>query len=234
MEPNRLAIRVLLMQTMFVVGMVHVFTHCILDLYSSPSKEEFLGDLEEECQRVQTPTGFRSKEAVDRLYRVDSTIRESMRFSDLHIFGLARDVVSSSIDIGHGVTLAPGTRVVWPTQPIHRDPEFYPEPDRFDAFRFSRDFEGLGGDKSSKSTDRLLIASVTPSFLAFGYGKHECPGRWFSSQTMKQALAHVILNYDVEVVKRLETRGSLLNLMIPQTEATIRIRRKNLDKVADS
>ena len=71
------------------------------------------------------------------------------------------------------------------------------------------------------------LTDINPSFLAWGFGKHACPGRWFASQTLKQALAYVVLHYDVEILNRPRERRALLNMMVPQTEVQMRVRRKS-------
>ncbi|KAH8592760.1 hypothetical protein B0O99DRAFT_689314 [Bisporella sp. PMI_857] len=50
MYPNKIAMGLLALNTMFVYTMGYVFTHCVLDIYGSPlpSKIEFIMDLEAE------------------------------------------------------------------------------------------------------------------------------------------------------------------------------------------
>lgn len=216
---------------MFIFAIGFVFSSSVLDLYSSPpaARNEFLAGLEAECKDVSAKYhGLSTKEAVDSLYRVDSTIRESTRVSDFIINTLPLDVVSGQVDLGHGVKIPPGVRMVFPTQPMHLDPEYYDDPLCFDAFRFSRKFEGQQ-ESQQQNRERELLITPTKSYLVFGYGRHSCPGRWFVSQTIKQALAHIILNYDVELVGQLRKRRSVLNLMVPPADAQIRIRRKSND-----
>lgn len=207
--------------------MGYTFAHSVLDLYGSPlkSRAEFIAGLEAECKQVsEQHQGLSTKEAVDSLYRVDSAVRESMRLSDVGVTTFPLDVISGKVDLGNGIQVPKGVRMVFPTQPMHLDPDFYDEPHRFDAFRFSRKFEDL--PESDLPEQRELLTSPTKSFLALGYGRHSCPGRWFVSQTMKQALAYVILNYDVELVGEPVKRKALLNMMMPPTEVQIRIRPK--------
>jgi hypothetical protein len=224
MKPAKLAMRLLALNTMFVFAMGYVFAHCVLDLYASPSSFEYIEGLKEECRNVSARfNGLSTKEAVESLNRIDSTIRESMRISDVGVTTLPLDVIASPIDLGNGVFVPRGVRMVFPTQPMHLDPSYYDEPLTFDAFRFSRKFESP--EKSSeKKSERELLTSPTKSFLAFGYGRHSCPGRWFAAQTIKQALAYLVLNYDVEIIGEIK-RKALLNMMVPPTAAQIRIRR---------
>lgn len=68
-------------------------TNTLLDLYSSPRVDDFVEGLREECSRVLAKNGGKwSKAAVNELYRVDSTIKESMRYSSLGAIGAMRTV----------------------------------------------------------------------------------------------------------------------------------------------
>lgn len=230
MEPGKLANRLLTLNVMFVIGMAYVFAHCVLDVYNSPERDAFVKDMEAECREVSAAYGgLSTKEAVDRLHHVDSAIRESMRVSNISVTALARDVTAPHLDLGNGIRVPRGVRVVFPTQSIHQDPENYEDPMRFDALRFSRGYkerQNTADAADGQAPGQVSCTTITPSFVAFGYGKHSCPGRWFSAQTMKQALACALLNYDVEVVKRADKRLNILNSFAPATEAEIRIRRK--------
>lgn len=214
--------------TPLIFAVCYVFAHSVLDLYGNPAKEEFISGLEFECKRVSaTHNGLSTTEAVDSLYRFDSAIRESMRVSDVSVYNLYRDVTSGQLDIGNGIVIPQGVRMVFPTQDIHLDPNNYDDSRRFDPFRFSRKFEGMDetGEKQ-KESERELVTTPTLSFLPLGYGRHACPGRWFASQTMKQALAYIVMNYDVELVGKPIKRKALLNTMVPPVDAKMRIRRK--------
>ncbi|XXH01446.1 hypothetical protein Hte_007806 [Hypoxylon texense] len=225
MTANKIAMRVLALTSMFVFAIGWVFAHAVLDIYCSPSHEELVSILEAECRRVSTEhQGLSTKEATDALYNVDSAIRESMRLNDVMVHLLPLDVISGdAIDLGGGrrITAGSGIRTVFPAQMVHLDPNLYRHPEQFDAFRFSREFDG-----SQQTAKRQLMTTVSTSFLPFGYGRHACPGRWFVAQMVKQALAHVLLNYDVEVTKRPGKRVSMLNFMLPPQSAEMRVSRK--------
>jgi hypothetical protein len=231
LDPHKIALRLLASNTMFIFGIAYSFTHCVLDLYghddATASGNEFLVGLETECKDVLDKYhGISTKAAVDSLYRVDSTLRESMRLSDPFITSLPMDVMSGKVDLGNEISIPSGIRMVFPTQAMHVDPEFYSNPLKFDAFRFSRDFENAETSGFSRNNQELIV-TPTKSFLVFGYGRHACPGRWLVSQIMKQALAYVILNYDVDILEKPSQRKPLLNMMVPPVNAKIRIRRKS-------
>lgn len=233
LNPNKIAMRFLALNTMFVFAMSYVFAHAVMDLYGSPDRDEVVAGLVEECRRVasQQPNGrIGTREATDSLHRVDSAMRESMRISDTFVFSLFRDVMGTKpLDLGNpGIGLVPpGARLVWPSHAIHLDPDNYPDPTRFDAFRYSRPFEGQEGQAAEA---RETMTTLTPKWLAFGYGKRACPGRWFVAQTLKQALAHVVMNYDVEIVGKRPERKAILAIMTPPEDVKLRVRRKEQPK----
>jgi cytochrome P450 len=231
LDANRIALRLASLLTPLIFAICYVFAHCVLDIHSSPNRAEILAGLEEECKRVSAQyDGLTTSASVDALKRVDSVLRESMRVSDVQVTNIFRDVTAGEVDIGNGLRVGPGVRMLFPTQDIHQDPDNYEDPKRFDAFRFSRPFEDTKASGREES-ERELITTVTPTFMPFGYGRHACPGRWFASQSMKQALAYLVLNYDVELAGAPPKRRALLNMMVPPVGTKIRIRRKLSSKV---
>ncbi|PHH75737.1 hypothetical protein CDD82_4303 [Ophiocordyceps australis] len=227
LDANRIALRLASLLTPLIFATCYVFAHCVLDIHGSPSRAEILAGLEEECRRVRDQHGgLATRESVDALKRVDSVLRESMRVSDVMVTNIFRDVTAGEVDLGNGLRVGPGVRMVFPTQDIHLDPDNYQDPGRFDAFRFSRPFEDSNGSSGRQEGEQQLVTTATPTFMPFGYGRHVCPGRWFVAQAMKQALAHLVLNYDVELVGPRIKRKALLNMMVPPVDAKIRIRRK--------
>lgn len=55
----------------------------------------------------------------------------------------------------------------------------------------------------------------TQLFLSLGYGRHACRGCWFAAQTKKQALAYIIMNYNVELIGGPVRRKALLYVCAP-------------------
>ncbi|KAK8087648.1 Cytochrome P450 [Apiospora hydei] len=221
--------RILALTSMFVFAIGWVFAHVVLDIHCSSSKDDLVNILEAECRRVWAEhTGLSTKEAIDALYDVDSAVRESMRLNDVMVHLLPLEVLRGEpIDLGGGrhISAGSGVRTVFPAQMIHTDPSIYPNPEQFDALRFTRGLE-KSQDSSHTDTKRQLMTNVSTTFLPFGYGRHACPGRWFVAYMVKQSLAYVLLNYDIEVTKRPGKRTSMLNFMLPPQGAEMRVIRK--------
>ncbi|KAK7741957.1 hypothetical protein SLS62_010852 [Diatrype stigma] len=187
LDPSKLSYRLLALNTMFVYAMSFVFAQTVIDICASPDHKRFMDGMVAECKAVAAryPDGLASSEAVEQLHRVDSAIRESMRISDVGVVTMPRDVVGNKpLDLGNGIICPPGTRLMYPTQPIHMDPDFWEDPLRFNAFRFSDPFDteaetsspAMNRDGTPKQRESLV--DLTPSFLARGFGKKACPGRY--------------------------------------------------------
>ena len=44
--------------------------------------------------------------------------------------------------------------------------------------------------------------NTSETFLAFGHGRHACPGRFFAVHELKLLMAYIVLNYDVEFLPK--------------------------------
>lgn len=102
LEPSRVAHRLLMMNMVAIHSTSFTTTNTILDLYSSDPSSGFVEGLREECERVILEDNCTcANDVASQLHRIDSTIRESMRFSTFGIVGLPRrvSVCSPSLSI---------------------------------------------------------------------------------------------------------------------------------------
>ena len=137
------------------------------------------------------------------------------------------------LEVNHGNIIPEGTRIGFPLQAIHHDASLYPDPFRFNPFRFS----GML-DASHPGDQPSVVAQHTPSqekcvnvnerFLTWGFGRHACPGRFFASQMMSLALAYIVQNYDIQSLTERTKSYPVLNILMPPSSATIRIRRRKI------
>ncbi|RWA07699.1 hypothetical protein EKO27_g7406 [Xylaria grammica] len=209
LDARRIALRFVSLLIPLIFAICYVFAHCVFDILGSPA-------------RLDHKTGLASSEAINELFRVDSALRESMRMSGVFVTNLFRDVTTGELDIGNGIRVGPGIRTTFPTQNIHLDPDNYENPQEYDALRFSRPFE----DAKGHVEERELVTTTTPTFLPFSYGRNACPGRWFAAQVIKQALAYIVQNYNVKLVREAVKRMALANAMVPPVNTQIKIQQK--------
>ncbi|MBE3047520.1 cytochrome P450 [Candidatus Bathyarchaeota archaeon] len=143
--------------------------------------------------------------AAARMVHADSVLRETLR---THAFGaramIRKVVAEAGVVTPDGHVLPRGSTLSVVSYPVHHDPDIYPDPDKFDPFRFSR---MRGADPGSDRVDgggadnpSLSFASTGAAYLPFGHGKHACPGRFLVDLEMKMLLYRILTNYDVELL----------------------------------
>src|SRR4051812_48404223 len=98
-------------------------------------------------------------------------------------------MVKKSITLSDGTVLPAGSQIMV-CDNLALDPKVFPEPDKFDMTRFLRLREQPGQENYHQ------FVTPSPSLMAFGYGQHACPGRFFASNEVKIALCCMLLKYD--------------------------------------
>nr|QIW91884.1 P450-1 [Phialomyces arenicola] len=245
-DPVLITQRLLMLNFVAIETTAMSMTNTVLDLFGSPDSDDFVAGLREECDRVlKENDGQWTKSALDNLLRVDSTIRESMRYSDLGYIALTRMVVDpQGIDLKADDTdgssplhIPVGIRVCVPAHAIHRDPSFHQSPYTFNAFRFSDGTEDNKPPQAFKKDDGQTRASLeeqkgpslvttTDTFLVFGHGRHACPGRFFAALEMKLMLAYLIQWYDVEKLSKRPEKQVMVGTARPNANLNLSVRRR--------
>ncbi|PYI32539.1 putative cytochrome P450 [Aspergillus indologenus CBS 114.80] len=223
-DPRLITQRLLMLNFVAIETMAMSITHTVIDLYSAPDCAAFVARLREECERPHSQPDQWTKAGLDHLVRVDSTIRESMRVSDLSYIAVPRMVApAAGLDFDPGLHLPRGVRVCVPAHAIHRDPLNYADPLTFHPFRFC-DSEDIAASDRKKA---LSIATTTDAFLVFGHGRHACPGRFFAAQTMKLMLAYLVRHYDVEPIDHGPEKEVQVGTARPSAQLCLRVRRRD-------
>jgi len=127
--------------------------------------------------------------------------------------------------LSDGTSLPAGTVLGISSDSVHRDPRIYEDPQTFDGFRFIKMKEraALEGHPDKK----FDMVTTNADFVAFGQGRHACPGRYFASAEIKLIFAHIITTYDVKLVD--DTRPldlSMMNGILPNPASKVRFRRR--------
>lgn len=101
-------------------------------------------------------------------------------------------ITTANLRLSDGLELPKGTSIAFNSIGPNMDPERYPNPETFDAFRFSRLRDQPGNET------KFQFVTTAPEVINFGHGLHACPGRFFASNELKVALTHILMNYDVK------------------------------------
>uniref|UniRef100_A0A669EZJ4 unspecific monooxygenase n=1 Tax=Oreochromis niloticus TaxID=8128 RepID=A0A669EZJ4_ORENI len=117
---------------------------------------------------------------------LDCVINESLRL--FPIASRVERVAKASVEI-NGFVIPKGMVVIVPTWPMHRDPEIWPEPEKFKPERFS---------KENKETIDPYI------YMPFGAGPRNCIGMRFALVVMKLAIVEILQRYSFSVCKETE------------------------------
>ncbi|KAF7347453.1 hypothetical protein MVEN_01501300 [Mycena venus] len=135
------------------------------------SEAELDGIRHEIIEALESEGGY-NKASLSKMRKLDSTLRECSKTERLS---------------------PPGYNIAVPLKCLHFDPGVYPEPEKFDCFRFSKLRE------MEESDVKYGFTTVEKNFAPFGLGRHACPGRFFASMELKIILSHMLLNYDISL-----------------------------------
>jgi cytochrome P450 len=169
----------------------------LLDIVSAAPNFNTVANLREEVLKTQRQNnGKWDKASLAKLVQMDSTIRESQRLHSVGSWALHRKVsAKGGVRMPNGLLAPEGSHIAVSAYNIQRDAGNHKDPDTFDPFRFSRSREGLLQLSQNESAGRNANVSarvrasqilkdrnhsaVTTGIthLAFGHGRHACPGR---------------------------------------------------------
>ena len=119
-----------------------------------------------------------------------------------------------------GTYIPEGTHLSVAVQATHLDDANYTDPYIFSPFRFTHTMDG------QTKTSRLDMATTHADFVAFGHGRHACPGRFFAAETLKLTLAHIAMNYDVKLEGGHPKSTWVLSTCIPSTTGEVLFRKR--------
>lgn len=108
--------------------------------------------------------------------------------------------VEKPVVLKDGTYIPAGSYIEAPAEPVLMDPCVFPEPEKFDARRFLNLREGKGYDPIGyENKERYQFVTATKEHLAFGWGTHTCPGRFWAANAIKLMLARILMRYDIRM-----------------------------------
>ncbi|KAI2463958.1 cytochrome P450 [Annulohypoxylon bovei var. microspora] len=163
----------------------------IFDLCAHP---DLIPLLREEFVRVADENGKISKKGFFQMHIMDSIMKEGQRFNPLLLVTFER-IITEDWRLSDGFVIPAHTTVGVPAQAISMDPKLYPEPETFDGLRFVK-LRQTTDDPATKGKAQFVAAN--PQSMAFGYGRHACPGRFFAGDEIKAITMYLVNNYDIK------------------------------------
>ncbi|NXS90957.1 CP3AD protein, partial [Jacana jacana] len=122
-------------------------------------------------------------EAMTQLEYLDMTLNETLRLYPLG--GRLERTCKRDVEI-NGVTIPKGIIVMIPPYSLHRDPEYWPNPEEFRPERFSKE--------NKESIDPY-------TYLPFGAGPRNCIGMRFALLTLKVAITALLQHFTFQTCK---------------------------------
>lgn len=182
MDPSNISKRLLPLQFAAIHTTVLTGHSVILDLLTSDPEKGFMEGLYEEASRVLAEEGGHwTKNALSKLYRIDSAIRESQRLSNFSATLVERKVVAKEgiTNEIEGWHVPQGAYISFNLQGLHHDEDIYLNANEYNAFRFSEPreaYEALPQEKKDPKEGLRLkkmgMVTTSDSHLAFGHGRH--------------------------------------------------------------
>ncbi|KAF2122024.1 cytochrome P450 [Lophiotrema nucula] len=184
---DKLVRRMLFLNMAAIHTTAEATTLALMELCAQPATVRML---REEMQEALKDDDEISLATLNKLKKTDSFIKESHRLNGLGLMTFNRHLVKP-VHLSNGVTLPSGTYISMSHYPIHRDPEFYPDPLKFDPLRYYnlRQKEG--------AADRYQFSSISSTEPAWGVGKFACPGRFWASAQIKLILMVLLTKFNI-------------------------------------
>jgi len=151
-------------------------TYCLFELARNPEVQERLcEELESALDGIEVNTDSYYEAVINRIPYLDCVIKETLRKYP-PVIRLERRIGVEGYKLG-GVPLEKEQLVQIPTFAVHHNPEYYPEPERFNPDRFLPE-------------NKHLLVPYT--YLPFGQGPRNCVGMRFAYQEIKLLLAKML------------------------------------------
>ncbi|KAJ0354917.1 hypothetical protein KNSL1_001203 [Colletotrichum chrysophilum] len=108
--------------------------------------------------------------------------------------------ITKPVTLKDGTTLPTGTNIAVPMVGPLQDDSHYTDPNLFDPYRFVSIRDEMRSDPLQYANkEQYQFVSSTKENMAFGFGRHACPGRFFAATEIKMLLARLLLEYDIRM-----------------------------------
>jgi cytochrome P450 len=173
-----------------------LISQVLVDICRSEQQQpdvKVIHELRKEVEEAVAESGWTTA-GIFKMRLLDSVIKETQRLKPGSVVNLERKVMRDT-RLPDGTVLLKGEVIGVDTSAMW-DETVFPEPEKWDAWRF---YNLRGGTEKGESSAQL-VSSNTEHF-AFGLGKSICPGRFMVAHEVKVAIAAILLEYDVRLAE---------------------------------
>ncbi|SMQ54553.1 unnamed protein product [Zymoseptoria tritici ST99CH_3D7] len=164
-----------------------LLSQALADIAAHP---EIIAPLREEMISIMNQDGGLQTASLGRMELLDSCIKESQRMKPLSIASMGR-IATERVTLSNGTVIPKGQSILVDSSRMW-DAKVHPSsPKTWDGYRFLRMRE------DPMKRDMAPLVSTSPDHIAFGYGVHACPGRFFAANEVKIALIYILLKYEL-------------------------------------
>ncbi|KAG9286062.1 hypothetical protein G9A89_022739 [Geosiphon pyriformis] len=206
---NLMAVMIYAIIFLSILATASKLTYAIIDYATETDYQKELQEEQEKIAQEYGPDKCITIPQLERMVKLESFIKESMRYNE-DILGLSKVNLSSSpITLSNGYQIPP-KRTVWCDLLSVKESEEYhgSDPTKFDPRRYL--------NKNSSTT------LVSRTYLPFGLGRHACPGRFFAMTNIKLLLSMIIRNYKVSFVGGAKPKKTVFEgRLLPSSDGVI-------------
>ncbi|KAI8239267.1 Cytochrome P450 monooygenase 1 [Colletotrichum sp. SAR 10_96] len=214
-------------QIALAMAAVHTTTDLLSQtLYDIMQHPEIVPALREEIATVISQDGW-EKTALYKMKLMDSVIKESQRIKPPNVVSMNR-VAMKDVKLPDGSIIPAGSKIGVSAHAMW-DPSVHSDPGSWDGYRWLKMRQQEGQENLHQ------LATTTPQHIAFGHGKHSCPGRFFAANEIKIALCFLLMNYDFKLTLGVKPKPVAAGIQLdsdPTAKVQVRRSEPHLDLVA--
>ncbi|KAL0943568.1 cytochrome P450 [Colletotrichum truncatum] len=169
-------------------------------IYTLAAYPELIPVLREDIQKALAESnGSFTNTSMQKITKFDSFLKETMRCYNILNYASFQRKVLKPFTLSNGQTIPAGSVIETPLIGINNDEEYFPEPEKFDPWRFYKlaGAKVKPGSKQADTVSNAQFVSAGPTSQLWGYGRRACPGRFFAVHEIKIIIGTLILKYDI-------------------------------------
>ncbi|KAJ0385947.1 hypothetical protein COL922a_005315 [Colletotrichum nupharicola] len=207
-------------------------THTVYDI--AARCPDVIPALRDEIKSVLAANGNEwTTSALFQMKLLDSVMRDSQRFNPASLISFLR-TITKPVTLKDGTTLPAGTNIAVPMVGPLQDDSHYTDPNLFDPYRFVSIRDEMRSDPLQYANkEQYQFVSSTKENMAFGFGRHACPGRFFAATEIKMLLARLLLEYDIRMPDGVQHRYENIvrgDMIEPDHTKTMMVRKATATK----